>query len=281
MGFFGFLVKKKFYYSLGLAIFLSLIILVISLRIIKSYTHFGEALVLPDFSGMTMQDLQEYKYTDVFDFVVTDSVFANDLPPGSIIMQNPSPHSKVKRGRNVYITTVAMNPEMTVMPDLKDLTVRQALSMLRTHDLKIRKLLFIDDMADNAVLGHYFNGDTLLAGEELLSGSQVDLLIGQSDNNKGPVPFLVGREEQNALEMILTSSFNIGRVRYWDSLAMLEGRVYRQSPEWTEELEKGETISIWLRSPLQLDFDSLVETLLPDTVLMEDQIPQDSVFFEE
>ena len=63
MGFLGFLGKKKFYYSLGLAIVISLILLVVSFRIIKSYTRFGEAMVLPDFTGMTLPELEEAEYT--------------------------------------------------------------------------------------------------------------------------------------------------------------------------------------------------------------------------
>lgn len=284
MGYLGFLTKKKFYISLGLAIIITLILVLLSFRFLKSYTRYGEALVLPDFSGMTLQELEEYRYNDVFDFVVNDSVFANELRPGSIVMHYPSPHSKVKRDRNVYITIVALNPEMTIMPDLKDLTVRQAVTILKNRDLTIGRLIYVPDMADNAVLGHYYNQDTIMAGEELLSGSEIDLLIGQVNNIPGHVPFLIGKDKQTAIDVIFISSFNKGRIRYWDSLAMKDGKVYRQSPEWTEEARRGQAIDIWLRSVTQMDFDSLVETLMPDTALIEKQIPEipeDSITFEE
>ena len=161
MGFFGFLGKKNFYANMGIAVILTILIVLVSFRFISSYTRHGEAILLPDFTGLTIQQLEEKHYTEVFDFIVTDSVFANDLKPGSIIKQNPSPRSKVKQGRNIYITIVANTPEMTIMPDLKDLTVRQAVSSLKSSGLKVGKLLYIKDMADNAVLGNYFNGDTI------------------------------------------------------------------------------------------------------------------------
>jgi beta-lactam-binding protein with PASTA domain len=282
MGFLGFLGKKKFYISLLSAIIISLFIVFISFQVIKSYTRHGKALVLPDFTGMTLQDIENYNYGDIFDFIITDSIYTDNSPPGSVIKQNPSPHSKVKRGRNVYITVVAMNPEMTIMPDLKDLTVRQALSMLKAHGLKVRKLRFVQDMADNAVLGHFFDGDTLMSGDILQSGSEIDLLIGRSNNIPGPVPFLIGKEEQDATDMIITSSYNVGRIRYWDSLARKDGKVYQQRPMWTEELQKGEKMSIWLRSVTQFNFDSLVESLMPDTLEVDDQqsFPGDSVIIE-
>jgi hypothetical protein len=272
MGFLGFLGKKKFYISLLAAIIISLVIVLVSFQVFKSYTRHGKALVLPDFTGMTIEDVQSYQYDAIFDFIITDSIYTNNSAPGSIVKQNPSPHSKVKRGRNVYITVVAMNPEMTLMPDLKDLTVRQALSMLHAHGLKIRKLRFVNNIADNAVLGHYFNDDTLMSGDVLQTGSEIDLEIGQSNNIPGPVPFLIGRDEQDATDMILSSSFNIGSIRYWDSLAMKDGKVYRQIPEWTKESHKGDRMSIWLRSASQYNFDSLVEVLMPDTNRINNQV---------
>lgn len=284
MGFLGFLTRKNFYIHIGISIVVTLIIVLISFRVIKSYTRHGEALVLPDFTGLTLDQLEEKGFTESFDFMVTDSVFANELQPGSIVKQNPSPQSKVKQGRKVYITTVAMMPEMTIMPDLRDLTVRQAVSILKSNGLKIRKMLFIGNMADNAVVGHYFNEDTLLAGDELLSGSEIDLMIGLSDNNPARVPFVVGKDEESAIDLLHVSGFNVGRIIYWDSLARVDGKVYRQSSGWEEALARGEWIDIWLKSTREMDFDSLVEALLPDSTVLETLnpvFPEDTVIFEE
>jgi beta-lactam-binding protein with PASTA domain len=175
-------------------------------------------------------------------------------------------------------------PEMTTMPDLMDLTIRQALSSLKNSGLKIRQLLYMQNMADNAVLGQYYYGDTLNPGDELLSGSEIDLLIGRSNNNPSPVPFLLGRGEDAAIDLLHISSLNVGRITYWDSIARKDGKVYRQSPRWTDQSGKGEKVDFWLRSASQLDFDSLIQTLLPDSILVQEKIPEillDSVIFEE
>lgn len=284
MGFLGFLAKKKFYYSLGFSVILTIVLVLVSFRVIKSYTHYGEALVLPDFKGLTLEQLEEERYTRVFDFIVTDSVFSNDRKPGSVMMQNPSPGSKVKKGRNVYITLVAMTPEMTIMPDLRDLTVRQAVSSLNSSGLKAGRLIFVSDMADNAVIGQYYNGDTLYAGDELMAGSEIELIIGKANNNPTPVPFLIGLAGSTAIGLVHSSSLNTGRIVYLDSMAMVDGKVYRQYPEWTEAMARGETVDIWLRSASGFNFDSLVESLRPDTAIMENramEFPGDTVIFEE
>jgi eukaryotic-like serine/threonine-protein kinase len=284
MGFLGFLAEKKFYIHIGLSILVTLVIIIISFRLIKSYTRYGDALLLPDFSGLTLEQLDDKNYTDKFDFIVTDSIFSNDLLPGSVIKQNPSAGSKVKKGRNIYITLVAMTPEITTMPDIRDLTVRQAVTYLKNSGLEIKYLRFAPNMADNAVLGHYYNGDTLRAGDKLLSGSGIELLIGQSDNSRSPVPVLMGLTEEAATDLIHLSSFNVGKISYRDSLATKDGRVYLQSPGWSEESGKGGFVDLWLRSGSMYNFDSLLRVMVPDSAVMEEvvpEFPEDTLIFEE
>jgi beta-lactam-binding protein with PASTA domain len=282
MGFLGFLTEKKFYIHLGLSVLVTLVILLISFRLIKVYTRYGDALVLPDFTGLTMEQLNDRRYLDKFDFVVTDSVFSNEYMPGAIAKQNPSAGSKVKEGRNVYITLVALTPEMTSMPDIKDLTVRQAVTYLKNSGLRIKGLRFVPNMADNAVLGHYFNRDTIHAGDELLSGSEIDLVVGQASGSKSPVPVLMGLTEEAAIDLIYMSSFNVGNISYRDTLAPKDGRVYFQAPGWSEELGKGEYVDIFLRSGSLYNFDSLVELMVPDSAFVEDaepEFPEDTLIF--
>jgi beta-lactam-binding protein with PASTA domain len=177
-----------------------------------------------------------------------------------------------------------MTPEITTMPDIKDLTVRQAVTYLKNSGLKIRTIRFAPNMADNAVLGHYYNRDTLRAGDELLSGSEIDLLVGQASNAKSPVPVLLGLTREAAIDLIHMSSFNVGKINYRDTLALKDGRVYLQSPGWSEELGKGEFVDLWLRSGSLYDFDSLLRVIVPDSAVMEDAVPEfpeDTLIFEE
>lgn len=273
MGFLGFLAEKKFYIHLGLTVLVTLVLLFLAFRFLKSYTRYGEAMVLPDFTGLTLEQLHEKRLDRNFDFIITDSIFSNDNPPGSIVKQNPSAGSKVKQGRNVYITVVAMTPAMVSMPDVRDLTVRQAVSYLSNKGIRIRQLTFRADMADNAVLGHYFRGDTLRAGDELLFGSEIDLVVGEAVTVTSPVPVLMGLTEEAAIDLIHMSSFNVGKITYRDEMAPKDGRVYLQSPGWSEEIGRGGPIDVWLRSGSLYDFDSLLRLISADTTINADSIP--------
>jgi len=284
MSFFGFLIKKNFYIHLGISLILSVVLLLVVIVLLKAYTRHGDAYVVPDLEGQMFDRLYENESTKVFNFSVTDSVYDNSLIPGSIIKQNPSPGSKAKEGRTIYLTVVSYTPKMSIMPELKDLTVRQAVTTLRTSGLKIRQVIFTPHFAGNSVLGHYFNGDTLLAGTEILEGSEIDLVAGLGNNISSRVPFVVGLTRDEARGSLQMASFNVGKEHYLDQVNPLHSKVYRQYPTSDLELYPGDSVTLYFRSDLNFDFDSLLRSTNPDTAVIEDlpaDILLDSLELEE
>jgi eukaryotic-like serine/threonine-protein kinase len=276
MSFLGFLLKKKFYIHLGISIVLTVALLLLVISGLKIYTRHGQALNVPDLEGKMYNRLAGDKETGVFNFVVTDSVYDNSLLPGSVIKQNPSPGSKAKEGRTIYLTVVSYSPKMSIMPELKDLTVRQAVTTLRTSGLKIRTLIFVPYFAGNSVLGHYFKGDTLISGTKILEGSEIDLVAGLGENRSTRVPFVIGLTRDEARTTLQSTSFNVGLEHYLDEANPIHSRVYRQYPAWNEELHPGDSVTLYFRSDLRFDFDSLVRNTNPDTAVILD-MPSDTI----
>jgi beta-lactam-binding protein with PASTA domain len=285
MSFFGFLLKKKFYLHLGIAIVLTIVLFLLTLKFFDYYTHHGEAYIIPDFEGSTLLEIEDQGFDEVFDFIIIDSVFDNDKLPGEIVLQNPAAGAKVKKGRNVYITLVATTPEMTTVPELKDLTLRQAMSLLRSRGLGINHLHYESYIAENAVFAVYFNEDTVEAGTEIEKGSAIDLWLGKGRNLPVPVPFLIGMTEENALNRINLASFNVGKIYHLDDPDPLHSRVYRQQPVWDDEDKsyRGDYMNVWLRSDLYFNFDSLIMELMPDTTATDSLmfVVPDSVEFKD
>jgi beta-lactam-binding protein with PASTA domain len=284
MSFLGFLFKKKFYIHVGISVVLTLVLLLIVIGLLKAYTRHGDAYVVPDLEGMMFDRLFENEATRIFSFQVTDSVYDNSLPPGSIIKQNPSAGSKAKEGRTIYLTVVSYSPKMSIMPELKDLTVRQAVTTLRTNGLKIRRILFTPYFAGNSILGQYLDNDTLFAGEEILEGTEIDLLAGLGDNQLSRVPFVVGLTRDEARGSLQMASFNAGREHYLDRANPIHSRVYRQYPPWDTELLPGDSVTLYFRSDLTYDFDSLLRSTNPDTAVileLNDDLLLDSLELEE
>ena len=78
---------------------------------------------------------------------------------------------------------------MVIMPDLKDLTLRQAINILESSKLNAGKLIYAPSFDKNAILEQMWNGDTVWPGDTLIKGSIIDLVVGSGDRQyKIPIP---------------------------------------------------------------------------------------------
>jgi beta-lactam-binding protein with PASTA domain len=272
MGFFKFLVSKIFLKHLVIAIVVAVAAVWLIMKILDVYTNHGEAVAVPNFTGVQWQELRHGSYAEDFDFVVIDSVYDDHFRKGAIVLQDPPPGSKVKHGRKIYITIVATQPEMVQVPDFVDLSLRQALNELKASGLKLEKLDYVENFAKNAVLAQRFEGDTILPGTEIQKGSAIELVLGKGLNNdKIEVPFLIGKTESEAIQAINNASLNVGFMKYFDERDKLHSRVYNQQPAGTTDyrVEYGAFVDLWFRSDLTFDFDSLLRTYEPDTLSVD------------
>ncbi|MBN2173397.1 MAG: hypothetical protein JW731_04655 [Bacteroidales bacterium] len=276
---FRFIFSKKFLFNFVLTVVILGILFFALVQLLKVYTHHGKEYIVPNFLGMTMSEVDSMDYTPIYDFFVIDSLYDENNKKGAIVMQEPVPGSKVKKGRNIYVTIVASMPETVIMPDLRDLTLRQAINILESNKLKAGKLIYEPSFDKNAVLEQLFHGDTIAPGDSLVKGSLIDLVIGSGDRKyKIPIPFLIGKTREEAIYDLNIASFNLGNEFYMDSITDEHARVFMQDPIWDSDLPyyPGDSIHLWFKSDELFDFDAYLQTFLPDS-LRTDSLSNDSL----
>ena len=187
MDFFRFLFSKKFLkHLLGMIVIVSVLVW-IALFVLKIYTRHDQYYIVPDYTGKKIDDVISGKEASIFNFVVIDSVFDLNSVKGTVVRQDPYPDSKVKQNRKIYLTIVSSIPEKTSMPDLKFLTLRQAINTLESCGLKTGKIYYIPTFDADAVQQQSYKGRIILAGTHLDKGSTIDLTVGIG--SKGQIEF--------------------------------------------------------------------------------------------
>ena len=268
MGFFYFLKKGKFYKHLLIAVVLSVLLFWISLKALDLYTRHGEVYIVPDFTGKTVEQLKQDGFDKYFDFQVIDSVYDDSKPKGSVFMQNPEQGSKVKQGRHVFLTIVASLPEKTAMPNLKNLSLRQAMVTLELSGLKIGRLEYVDYFARNAIIDQLVNEEPVEPGTELNRGTHIDLVVGKGDMKVFvPMPFIIGKNPKQALHDLHYASLNMGNEIYMDD-DIENAKVYKTKPAYAkdEKLDLGSVVDVWYRSDKTFDFENYIHEILGDTL---------------
>lgn len=157
---------------------ITLVLILIILKSLSWYTKHNDYIIVPDYRTLNFTEVQTNPEYSNYQFMVIDSVFEADKPKGSILSQDPFPGSKVKKNRMVYLTITSMVPEKTIMPELRDLTLRQAQSMLESSGLKLGRLSYIKSFDEDAVQNQFFKGRVITPGTEIDKGSLINLTVG-------------------------------------------------------------------------------------------------------
>lgn len=274
MGFFRFLISRNFLKHLSIAILLLLLMVFGTFYFLSTFTQHGKEYLVPNYEGLTLREIELSNTDQLFEFVLMDSIFDSKRTKGSVVMQDPPPQSKVKQGRKIYFTIVATIPEMVRMPNLRDLSLRQAITTLENAQLKIKELIYNDSISyKNAVLCQMLQGDTIPADTMLIKGTPITLVLGKGSHNEtGPVPFILGKRPGEVRRELLLASFNPGEIIFTDVVDSSKyARLFRTDPEFSKDLkmELGSRIDLYFRSEKNFDFETLIRSYTVDSLSMD------------
>lgn len=244
-----FFFTSVFWRHLMLAMGLSVILLWLTLQLISIFTHHGEKIEVPDFVGQPVWDVYEIAEDNGLEIVIMDSVYDPRKGKGTILIQDPLPASFVKEGRKVYVTIVGQTPEKVKMPNLVDLSVRQAVERVIAARLQVDYLQIVPGEFNNAVIEQFYEGKPVKAGRELDRNSKVVLVVEQAEGAAPVVvPDLDGYDMTEAYRSVFSATLNVGKVIFRDGLDESTSRVYKQDPKPGTQLNAGNQVNIWFRN---------------------------------
>ena len=268
MGRFHFLKEKKFYLHLLIIVLLSIGLLWLTFKLLDSYTRHDKVYTMPDFVGQDFQQVKHDYHKD-FNFILIDSVYPKGQQPGSIYQQDPLPGSKIKKGRNVYAIIVAVTPEKTVMPNVKGISLREAIGRLESSGLDVDHLEYVTYDYKNNIIEQYYQGAPIAKGTELVKGSKIMLRVGiGSDKSNVKVPNLIGKSAYETKKLLNLAGLNLGVETHEDNDSLQYMCVRKMSPGPSSGAVKpGTYVDVWYHSSRTMDFKKEMKELMREDSL--------------
>ena len=233
----GFFQKYPWVLHTLIAIGISLLIVVIVFIILKHYGRVGQEYPTPYVVGQYVDELGNDGLE--LEYVIIDSIYQPNHKGGYILRQDPDSGAMIKTGRKIYLTVTSYVPDNAIVPDLRSLSVRHAISQLENVGLHGGKLIFVDD-PHHVVLEQKYKGRTVNEGRRLEKGAMVDLVVGRGTGSGLSItPYLVGMSPTKARRSILSASLNVGAEHYDGITDMSRAIVYKQSPEYSGRSDAG------------------------------------------
>jgi beta-lactam-binding protein with PASTA domain len=188
-------------------------------------------------------------------FVIADSIFIQGEKPGTVVSQNPSPNTRVKENRTIFLTINAFNPEKVKMPNIVGLSFRLAETTLLNNGLKLGARIYVPDIGKDYVLRQLYHGRNkdIAPGTLILKGSSIDLALSFGEGSTLiEVPDLKRLTLSKARDAISNLYINLGAIIYDGTSETREDSlnavIYKQSPGYGSSVKSGNEIDIWLTS---------------------------------
>ena len=146
---------------------------------LKIYTKHNSYIKVPDLYGMKLDkaisilDDNKLKYE-----VLDSSKFFIEIPNYSIISQIPRGLDLVKKNRKIYLNVNPKNFQNISLPNIIQITKRNAESILTALGFKVREFSYIDNIGEDMVLDVLFEGEKILPGQKIPMNSELDLILG-------------------------------------------------------------------------------------------------------
>lgn len=145
---------------------------------LENYTRHDEQKLVPDVIGMTEENAATLILGRELNYEVVDSVYKVGAIPGAVVDQDPKAETFVKKDRKVYLIVNAKSAQMTALPEVIDLSLRQAQALLTGADFKIKEAIYKPSDYRDLVLEVLYNGKKVKAGESIPTFSELVLHIG-------------------------------------------------------------------------------------------------------
>jgi len=242
---FGGFVLKNVLISIAIIVALTWIALIA----MDFYTHHGDYEVVPDLRGSYVEEAEVILAKQGLFVQVIDSVYVRNKKLGTIIDQIPAPNSNVKNNRAIYLIINSRQVRQVTLPDVSDVSYRQADAMLQSIGLVIGSVEYAPSDYKDLVLEIKYKGRVLDAGTRVPEGSTVVLVVGNGlGAAQAVVPVLKGLALEEASEAIIAAQLNVGAVEYDVPPSGNEADyiIYRQRPSAGSSISAGTAIDLFL-----------------------------------
>ena len=145
---------------------------------LENYTRHDEQKLVPDVIGMTEENAATLILGRELNYDIVDSVFRTGAMPGAVVDQDPKAETFVKKDRKVYLIVNAKSAQMTALPEVIDLSLRQAQALLAGADFKVKEVVYKPSDYRDLVLEVLYNGKKVKEGEKIPTFSELVLHIG-------------------------------------------------------------------------------------------------------
>lgn len=143
------------------------------------YTKHNKYIEVPNLLGLNLDEAINILKKNKLKYEVLDSSkFFVDIPNYSIISQIPLESELVKKNRKIYLNVNPRNFQKVSLPNVIQITKRNAESILTALGFQVLEYNYVDDIGKDMVLDVLYDGEKIVPGQKIPMNSGLSLILG-------------------------------------------------------------------------------------------------------
>jgi beta-lactam-binding protein with PASTA domain len=205
-----------------------------------AYTNYEEWVTVPDVTKVSLEEAKNNLTEYGLRYEVANRRTHSAYPADYVIDQTPKAQSLVKPNRKIYLTVNTAKRAMVVVPELTDLSLRNAKIQLQNYGLKLGTISYQTARFKNSVLRQ-----SIEAGRQVPKGTTIDLAV--SDGLGGDlikIPEIVGLRLSEAQNKLINAGLKVGEIRFEPNKETEPNTILSYQPANKDSLNQGQPVEL-------------------------------------
>jgi beta-lactam-binding protein with PASTA domain len=250
------------------AVIVCVILVVILVLFLRYHTQHGKEVAVPALTSLYIEEADIIASSKGLKLVIIDSTYSNKTPLGTLVEQTPQAGAMVKKGRTIYAVQNARFRRPIILPELRDISLRQAETSLGILGIHVKEIRYEPSTFKNIILDVRQAETSIPAGARLSEGDTITLVVGKGQGSEDVVvPSVIGKSLTDARSWLIGNMLSIGVVEYdivpTDSI-LNEYVVYSQTPESGTVVVEGTSVHLKLSTDIE-------KTVTADNIVDEEE----------
>lgn len=258
--------SKKFYITIVSAIAgMAIVLLLMDEVVMPAYTNYDEGVTVPDVTRLSLEEAESLLTSYGLRYEVAERRSNQAYPADYVIDQIPVSSEIVKPNRKIYLTVNTINQPTVEVPDVVNLSLRNAEIQLQNYGLQVGTVSYESSRFKNSVLRQ-----SIPPGETVEKGAVIDLSVSDGLGEKMvDVPEIIGLPLAEAQQKINEAGLRIGEFLFEPTKEHPPNIILDFSPK-AEQLTEGETLRLIISERFNLEEESESGAIQVDTTYIDD-----------
>ncbi|TVQ72469.1 MAG: PASTA domain-containing protein [Balneolaceae bacterium] len=238
---YDFFTDRKLYYLLaGLILFGGISLIALDRAIMPAYTKHGHGITVPDITRMPLDEAATVLKTRGLRYELAAKRSNEAFPPDFVIDQTPNAGMLVKPNRKIYITINTTSTPSVVVPEVQDLSLRNATIQLQNSGLQVGNVTYESSRFRNSVLRQ-----SVPSGRRVTQNTTVDLIVGDGLGNvMVRIPDVTNMHLTEAQNELRAAGLRVGSIQFQATDRVAPNTVLRYEPYDQPNVYEGTAVDL-------------------------------------